>query len=222
MDDNNIIHFDATTRRREKMQQAARGESSIAPSAPAATAAAPSPVEQPCEAAPAAIDAALSANVETTAVDAQRPASEPQPTVASAELESFLINFVVEQTGYPAEIVELDVDLEADLGIDSIKKAQMFGELREHFEFDVQSSGELSLDDFPTLRHIMAFLQAATESAAAPLPNEPVTECCAGDCTMDEDLATHTSASAEVAPVAEISDTEHTVDEPAAMDDEDL
>ncbi len=47
-----------------------------------------------------------------------------------AELESFLINFVVEQTGYPTEVVELDADLEADLGIDSIKKAQLFGELR--------------------------------------------------------------------------------------------
>ena len=44
-------------------------------------------------------------------------------------LEKFLINFVVEQTGYPEEVVELDADLEADLGIDSIKKAQMFGEL---------------------------------------------------------------------------------------------
>ncbi len=39
------------------------------------------------------------------------------------------INFVIEQTGYPPEIVRLDADLEADLGIDSIKKAQLFGEL---------------------------------------------------------------------------------------------
>ena len=31
-------------------------------------------------------------------------------------LKRSLIDFVVEQTGYPAEIVELDVDLEADLG----------------------------------------------------------------------------------------------------------
>ncbi|MGB0656059.1 MAG: beta-ketoacyl synthase N-terminal-like domain-containing protein, partial [Pirellulales bacterium] len=39
------------------------------------------------------------------------------------EVESFLIDFVIEQTGYPREIVELDADLEADLGIDSIRKA---------------------------------------------------------------------------------------------------
>ena len=47
--------------------------------------------------------------------------------------------------------VELDADMEADLGIDSIKKAQLFGELGEYFE--VQASDDLSLDDFPTLRH---------------------------------------------------------------------
>ena len=53
---------------------------------------------------------------------------------SAAELEAFLINFVVEQTGYPAEVVDLDADLEADLGIDSIKKAQLFGELQEYFD----------------------------------------------------------------------------------------
>ena len=71
-------------------------------------------------------------------------------------IKSFLIEFVVEQTGYPEEIVELDADLEGDLGIDSIKKAQLFGELNERFEIQVQSN--LSLDDFPTLRHVMDYL----------------------------------------------------------------
>ena len=67
----------------------------------------------------------------------------------SSQLEKFLVNFVVEQTGYPPEVVELDADLEADLGIDSIKKAQMFGELQEYF--DVTPTDDLTLDDFPTL-----------------------------------------------------------------------
>ena len=67
-----------------------------------------------------------------------------------------LVNFVVEQTGYPPEIVELDADLEADLGIDSIKKAQLFGELREYF--DITPDENLTLDDFPTLRHVQSHL----------------------------------------------------------------
>ena len=106
------------------------------------------------------------------------PAAAPQPSAAAApqatpavpthaasasldpgELEKFLINFVVEQTGYPPEVVELDADLEADLGIDSIKKAQLFGELSEYF--DVQPTENMTLDDFPTLRHVMNFLAGA-------------------------------------------------------------
>ena len=43
-------------------------------------------------------------------------------TAALDELKQFLISFIVDQTGYPADVVSLDADLEADLGIDSIKK----------------------------------------------------------------------------------------------------
>ncbi|TWU18668.1 acyl carrier protein [Allorhodopirellula heiligendammensis] len=74
------------------------------------------------------------------------------------ELQSFLVNFVVEQTGYPEEIVEMDADLEADLGIDSIKKAQMFGEIGEYFSLPPDEN--MSLDDFPTLDDVLAYLQA--------------------------------------------------------------
>ena len=76
------------------------------------------------------------------------------------------MNFVVEQTGYPPEMVELDADLEADLGIDSIKKAQMMGELAEQFAISVDVTDEsLSLDDFPTLRHVCEFLAAPGKAA---------------------------------------------------------
>ena len=103
---------------------------------------------------------------------ATAPSSNPSQ-LNPKELEKFLINFVVEQTGYPPEIVELDADLEADLGIDSIKKAQLFGELSEYFE--VQPSENMSLDDFPTLRHVLAVLLTAQSremsgAAVAPQP----------------------------------------------------
>jgi acyl carrier protein len=73
-----------------------------------------------------------------------------------------MIDFVVEQTGYPREVVELDADLEADLGIDSIKKAQLFAELRDYFDISPSiNHNELTLDDFPTLRHVINFIQNA-------------------------------------------------------------
>ena len=95
-----------------------------------------------------------------------RSPPDPAPAVPSSggrELGAFVVNFVVEQTGYPADVVTLDADLEADLGIDSIKKAQLFGELQEHL--DVRPDDSLSLDDFPTLRHILDFLTTAAGQA---------------------------------------------------------
>ncbi|MDR2170925.1 MAG: phosphopantetheine-binding protein, partial [Planctomycetaceae bacterium] len=90
-----------------------------------------------------------------------KPAEQPAANVASKkispdEIESFLINFVIEQTGYPPEVVDLDVDLESDLGIDSIKKAQLFGEIGQYF--DIKPNENLSLDQFPTLRTVKDFL----------------------------------------------------------------
>ena len=147
----------------------ANGEATSAPaaasepiSAPPVAAAAPQPIVPPV--APPA------------PVAAPEPAA-PTSSTSPAELEAFLVNFVVEQTGYPPEVVDLDADLEADLGIDSIKKAQLFGELQEYFEIST-SATELSLDDFPTLRHVVDFLsangQATSEAAVAPAPTAVV------------------------------------------------
>ena len=49
-----------------------------------------------------------------------------------------------------------DVDLEADLGIDSIRKAQMMGEVGQKYGLEADTS--MSLDDFPTLRHLLDYI----------------------------------------------------------------
>ncbi len=92
------------------------------------------------------------------------PAASQGSTMSPERMQQFLIDFVVEQTGYPPEIVDLDSDLEADLGIDSIKKAQLFGELREMFTFPVattQESNRLALSEFRTLRSVLDLLQGS-------------------------------------------------------------
>jgi acyl carrier protein len=105
------------------------------------------------------------------------PAVMPAPAAAglAAELETFLIDFVVEQTGYPREIVELAADLEADLGIDSIRKAQLFGEIGQKYGLTADDS--VSLDEFPTLRHLLDYMlprvaatRGGSTAAAAAAP----------------------------------------------------
>ena len=38
-----------------------------------------------------------------------------------------------DRTGYPIETLGLDLDIEADLGIDSIKRVEILGKLRDEF-----------------------------------------------------------------------------------------
>ena len=142
----------------------------LVPPAAASTMPAPTPV------APAPVPAATAA---TTPVESRNVQARP------AELEKFLINFVVEQTGYPPEVVELDADLEADLGIDSIKKAQLFGELAEYF--DVQPSENDDARRFPDAAARAEFpASEPTQSAdAADEPAAPAPPANGSSATMD-------------------------------------
>ncbi len=127
--------------------------------------------------------AALRANGHAahTAATSSAPVAEPVTDDRSLELETFLVDFVVEQTGYPREIVELDADLEADLGIDSIRKAQLFGEIGQ--KYSLKADDSVSLDEFPTLRHLLDYMlprvggtAAASSAASAPAMSQPVRE----------------------------------------------
>ena len=84
----------------------------------AVEAAAPAPVvETPKRAAPVA------------APVAKAPAAD----VSEEAITDALLDIVAERTGYPPEMIELDLDLEADLGIDSIKKVEILWSFQEQF-----------------------------------------------------------------------------------------
>ncbi|MGW1315102.1 SDR family NAD(P)-dependent oxidoreductase [Streptomyces sp. NPDC002426] len=124
---------------------------SIAPAVPVAVA----PVEAPAPA-PVAAEPAVPA---------------PSGEVNAAVLEA-LLEVVAEKTGYPVEMLEPGMDVEADLGIDSIKRVQIMGALQERFpvsgEVDPERMGELR-----TLDDIAGFLASAS-GATTPAPAEPV------------------------------------------------
>ncbi len=152
-----IVFFDATEVRREKMRNAAMGvkeSKAVNPEVEFVDKNVTPPVVEP---APKA-----EVKVEKPEVIIEKPApAAPAIAVSKEELEGALIAFVVEQTGYPEEMVEMDADLEGDLGIDSIKKAQLMGELNEKYHFvDVSApaDNDMSLDDFPTLGAIRDYL----------------------------------------------------------------
>ena len=61
-----------------------------------------------------------------------------------------LLETVRDRTGYPIETLGLDLDMEADLGIDSIKRVEILGKLREDFP------GLKALSDCPDMMDAMS------------------------------------------------------------------
>ncbi|RLB74351.1 MAG: beta-ketoacyl synthase, partial [Deltaproteobacteria bacterium] len=88
--------------------------------------------------------------------EAGKPVEAAAAAVPGAEeVREKILAIVAEKTGYPPEMLELDLDLEADLGIDTVKQAEMFSEVRA--AFGIPKQDDLKLSDYPTLGHIIEF-----------------------------------------------------------------
>ncbi|WP_133305788.1 acyl carrier protein, partial [Micromonospora sp. MW-13] len=62
-----------------------------------------------------------------------------------------------ERTGYPVDLIELDLDLEADLSIDSIKRAEVAGEVAQRLHLAVEGD-ESELEDLVKARTVRAMV----------------------------------------------------------------
>ena len=80
-------------------------------------------------------------------------------------LTNALMRIVGDKTGYPPEMLELEMDLEADLGIDSIKRVEILGALEEEFPSLPPADTEV-LSQTRTLAEIVEYLINETKSAA--------------------------------------------------------
>ncbi|MBC2696017.1 MAG: SDR family NAD(P)-dependent oxidoreductase [Desulfobacteraceae bacterium] len=82
------------------------------------------------------------------------------------EIENNLLETVSHLTGYPREMLALDMDIESDLGIDSIKRVEIFSSLEEKLNH-IQSVSPEIMGSLKTLRQIAEYL------AGTSLNNEP-------------------------------------------------
>ena len=79
-----------------------------------------------------------------------------------------MLEIVAEQTGYPPDLLDMDLDLEADLGIDTVKQAEVFATIRE--AYGIERDDALKLRDYPTLNHVVGVRQRALRRGAEPPP----------------------------------------------------
>ena len=87
------------------------------------------------------------------------PEASPEDSNEYANLGQTLLNITSEKTGYPVEMLELDMDMEADLGIDSIKRVEILGAMQEAYP-DLPKPNIEELGDLRTIGQIVNYLQS--------------------------------------------------------------
>ncbi|WP_420628265.1 SDR family NAD(P)-dependent oxidoreductase [Candidatus Leptofilum sp.] len=120
---------------------------------------------------PAATETAVSEPVATS----EAPATDGDPVMDK------VLNIIAEQTGYPVDMLEPDLDLEADLGIDTVKQAETFVAIRQ--AFDIPRRDDLNLRDYNTLAKVVGFVHEMRPDlkAASRLPVEEKAETAVSD-----------------------------------------
>ena len=114
--------------------------------------------------------AAPSATVPAPAASSASGASAPP---APADAAAVLLAVVAESTGYPTDMLELDMDMESDLGIDSIKRVEILSLLSDRLP-DAPVVEPEALGGLHTLRQVLDFVaggsgaEGASESVPSP------------------------------------------------------
>jgi acyl carrier protein len=85
------------------------------------------------------------------------PITQAQPLVINNRYQQLLVTIVSEKTGYPVEMLDLDMELEAALGIDSIKRVEILSALEEKIpELAGQDTSQMT--QLRSLRAILDYL----------------------------------------------------------------
>ncbi|WP_046224391.1 type I polyketide synthase [Vibrio sp. ECSMB14106] len=134
------------------------------------------PVQKAAPAPQVAAQAAAPVAAQPVPVKAQ-PAPVAAPVaVQSADAEKVMLEVVAEKTGYPTEMLDLEMDMEADLGIDSIKRVEILGTVQD----EMPNLPELNPEDLAecrTLGEIVEYMNSKSMNskmpASAPVAAQP-------------------------------------------------
>ncbi|MFE6773578.1 SDR family NAD(P)-dependent oxidoreductase [Streptomyces fimicarius] len=141
----------------------------VAPPSAAATSAASAAAAPPVPPIPAA------PSVPSASVVTEVPAPEAAPapvddavSLSPSELEELLLSVVAQLTGYPTAMLNMDMELEADLGVDSIKRVEILSAVRRQVG-DVAAGDVGRLGKLRTLREIVEAITGDARPAVPPV-----------------------------------------------------
>ncbi|HUT85721.1 MAG TPA: SDR family NAD(P)-dependent oxidoreductase, partial [Elusimicrobiales bacterium] len=122
----------------------------------------------------------VSVEAKPAPVETKTAVAEKPPVTSSANEEKIkteILHMISEKTGYPEDMLDIDLDMEADLGIDTVKQAELFASMRERY--NIERKEGLKLSDYSTIRKCVQFVMegaqgSETSSTAATQQTETV------------------------------------------------
>ena len=111
--------------------------------------------------------------VASTAPAATPVVEKAAPVSSNSEMLDLMLSVVADKTGYPAEMLELSMDMEADLGIDSIKRVEIFGAITEQSD-KLTNINPNDLTELRTLQEIVDYISSKAGIATTAAPSAQV------------------------------------------------
>ena len=95
------------------------------------------------------------------------------PSFDVEQLTQSFLQIVSDKTGYPTDMLELEMDMEADLGIDSIKRVEILGAIQEQYpQLPTIAAEDLAV--LRTLDQIIGVFNAAPSRKEQPVTLAPI------------------------------------------------
>lgn len=105
----------------------------------------------------------------------QKPAAQTDQKIQSQKIQNQMLEVVSQLTGYPVEMLELDMDIESDLGIDSIKRVEILSTIEEKMP-DLPSVSPEIMGSLKTLGQIVEHLTGSDKEENQSKPKEKKTQ----------------------------------------------
>jgi len=116
----------------------------------------------------------LTEDIDNDTLSYAQIAGEQSPDIEHQDLENSMLEVVSQLTGYPVEMLDLNMDIEADLGIDSIKRVEILSTLEEKVPGLPPVSPEI-MGSLKTLGQIIAYLADVDADKTDAAQNESAT-----------------------------------------------
>ncbi|MBF0411502.1 MAG: SDR family NAD(P)-dependent oxidoreductase [Desulfamplus sp.] len=99
--------------------------------------------------------------------------SQPSaPVNQESQVMQVITGIIAKQTGYTEDMLDPELDLEADLGIDTVKQVEIFANTASHFGFPVPE--DLKLRDLNTIAKLTEYIASKVAPAGVASKVEPV------------------------------------------------